>query len=75
MRTPLLEFFSIGIRHLAEIKDLKHRAEALQAASQVCIREGFLVEAEELSRAAADLIQADQAQLRLNERFSNFTES
>lgn len=75
MSNALLEFISVGLRHISEIRDLKHRAESLCAVAKACTDAGFHAEAEELQQAARDLMQADQAQLRLNERFSNFADS
>lgn len=72
MQNPLLEFIALGVRHIGEIPDLKRRADALSAAASVCAQRSLPDEASELREAAANLRQADQAQLLLNERFSQF---
>lgn len=66
----LMEFIAVAVRHIGEIPDLNRRADALTAAASLCAQRDLPTEARELLAAAADLRQADQAQLRLNELFT-----
>lgn len=66
----LMELIAVAVRHIGEIPDLNRRADALTAAAGVCAQRGLPDEASELRAAAANLRQADQAQLRLNELFT-----
>jgi hypothetical protein len=73
MKPGLLELVAIGVRHLSEVSDLSRRADLLEAAAEACQADGADEEAEALKRAARDLRTAEESQLQLNERFTNFT--
>lgn len=73
MKPGLLELIAIGVRHLSEVRDLRRRADLLDAAAEACRADGANEEAEALSRTAQDFRTAEESQLQLNERFTNFT--
>lgn len=67
----LLELIALAIPQLTDVKNLTRRAELLEAAADACAAASCLERAENLRFTASELRRADQAQLALNEAFTN----